>query len=236
MQRHGLTLRYPKSYHPIKRSKIVRAKGPLVEAASIRVKARSDISAKHPEHFDSINTVDVFEARFNTMTGRMIVGSTHSLGLPFSSPVNVLYHPDEVRLVTREILHSFEGEQNNPALTPQQKKAIQREEKRKLMRIKRNLGISDETKDFPVPDLMLLFESCMISRIDSIIDFNFDGGLSYRVTRLGTNTPNLVNDPDGSFLNFADAAFVKIGASDQQYGARNVIADRSSLYFAIPGF
>jgi len=235
MQRHDFTLRYPKSYHPIKRFKTVRAKEPLVEAASIRVKARLDVSSKHPERFDSINTIDVFEARLNIRGKRMIVGSTNCLGIPFSSPVNVLYHPDEIRFVTREILRSFEKKQKDSDLTPEQKRRIRQEAKKKLLKIKRKLGISDETRDFPVPDIMLLFESCMVSRIDSIIDFNFDGGLSYKVTRLGTNTPHLVNDPDGSFLNFADAAFVKIGVSNQQYGARAVMVSRSSLYFAIPG-
>jgi len=167
----------------------------------------------------------------------MIVGSTHSLELPCSSRILVLSKPEEMRFVVGKILESLAKKRKSPnsEMNPEMERFQAQKDRKKLAVLTKIFEMKSAEEEFKVPDVMVLFDSIMISRIDAIIDFSFGDGFSYKVSRAGTNVPHLVKDPHGQFLNFGDTGFVKIEKSDQPYGMGEVVHCGNETYFSIKG-
>jgi hypothetical protein len=206
----------------IAKSRTIRVRSPLLDAVSVRVKKRAEILETKPESFGAIKGFEVFETNFNFWGKSMIVGSVHHLGLSYSSPVLVLLRENEIRPLILKVIDSYRD--TIQSITEEVKtkgdpddwrnEAILKDNKR-LNALKRRLGIPGQSKEFPVPGAMILFESVTISRIHAIINFKFGiGGFSYQVTNLGSDPIGLVRGLDGAFLEFGDMGFIKIEKSD----------------------
>lgn len=182
------------------REHTVRVRAPLADNAIIDVRSRNEVSGQRVLRFGSIGGLDVVGLKFHFSGRRLLVGSTHGLGLPFTPPVLVLNKKRDVAEAVGKAIRAYQRDERYA-------------ERLRLLRETLQIGARQEPGF--MPDALLLFNNITISRLDTAIDFGYaPGGYSYTITALGADYPVFVEGQDCKFINIRNSCFIAIRKSD----------------------
>ncbi len=186
-------LKRSEPYGPVTDSKYVRTKRPLTDGAIITTKLSTAFIEEVPTSFNDISAKSIDVANFHGKT--IVIGKTFTPLLSSSGPFTA--DPDIIRRFVELTAKHLDLQCSR---VQDKLKALEDAFEYK----------SDNPTDILLPDAMLIFNFFTVSSIQASIKITDTG---FIVTNHGTvNYTEVVQDPQGDFLNIANSNFIKLEA------------------------